>query len=149
MCIQSYARGAPYRKCTTSRLLFGAGSIFLVRVFQKILCVLRSWGVFGPQPIFQSSPQKQRLSPWLHNLIFSSSLMVSSASRTCFRDPKQVFVEKDYFTSPGRVDVSSTSNNRADSRRTEEKQRTEKLHTRKAMLSRGGCSRRRDLSRWE
>ena len=54
MCIQSNARGTPYRKYTLSRLLLGAGSTFLVRILQKILCVLRSWTVFGTQPVFQS-----------------------------------------------------------------------------------------------
>ena len=59
MCIKSYARGAPYRKCTPSRLLSGAESTFSMRILKKIFCILRSWAVFRTQLIIQSSPQKQ------------------------------------------------------------------------------------------
>ena len=40
--IQSHAPSVPNSKCTSSRLLLGAGSTFSVRVLQKTSCVLRS-----------------------------------------------------------------------------------------------------------
>ena len=51
MCIQSFARCELHCKCTPSRPLLDAGSTFSVYILHKILCVLRSWTIFGTQPI--------------------------------------------------------------------------------------------------